>query len=71
MGPPDHAGAVHPGLPVSAPSAAGLRRLLPGGSVRLEEKKPLLLSAAAVGHHDREPRAHCLDCEGHELFNGK
>lgn len=71
MGPPDHTGAVHPGLPVSAPPAADLRRLLPSGPVWVEEAQPLLLPAAAAGHHDREPSAHCVDCQGHELLRGK
>lgn len=71
VGPPNHPGAVHPGLPVAAPPAAGLRRLLPSGPVRLEEALPLLLPAAAACHHDREPGAHRVDHQGHELLNGE
>lgn len=71
VGPADHPGAVHPGLPVSASPASRLQHLLPSGPVRLEEALPLLLPAAAAGHHDREPGAHCVDHQGHELLNGE
>lgn len=71
MGLSDHTGAVHPGLPVPAPPATSLRRLLPCGPVWVEEAQPLLLPAAAAGHHDREPSAHRVDCQGHALLYGK
>ncbi|XP_069001482.1 uncharacterized protein [Embiotoca jacksoni] len=64
-------GAVYPGVPVPAPPAPGLRRRVPGGPVRLEEKMPVFLPAAAPGHHDSEPGPHRLDHQGHEFLHGR
>lgn len=68
---PDDPGTVHPGLPVHPPPAAGLRRRLPRGPVRLEEAMPLLLPAAAAGHNDSQPGSHRVDNKGHEFHSGE
>lgn len=42
-----------------------------GGNIRLEETLPLLLCPAAHDPHPRQPGAHHLDPQGHELHHSK